>query len=502
MKEQSTSPHRIIHFHRTTQHRFAALVFILLLILITPPPAPGAGVTSVQGIPEIQVVGHEIKKDQNASGPSAARQPSGYHRQTLYSDISLIANQVLQAQVPGGGICNNVAQRRGPRAFMDTYCFGGLALEKAFQMTGNLKYLVAAKNFVQFWMKHQNMQPDRWGVPGTFYGQTYLGQRHVCAFIYHDKGPNAGGPGYDASDADPPFVLQTAYRYYILTGDKVFLTRYEKNFELIGAAMSATLQSSGLTWAHPNYHAAYLMDVAEVWIGYADLSHIFTWLGHPQKAAKYARLAARVRKGILTLWNKKAHCYFWAKFPDGFHQPCNWSHLYPDALEQLWPALWSAVRPTSTESKLTWSEFQTHYPNWTDQLSWPCIGYVAILMGDPADARVQAVKILAGKGTDPRWYVNNMYFTLLDCCEPFNVEGGAHIIYDTVRMFYRRLTMNVRSSGVVLPRIRLLPPRGTHVVATINGQACEVAMQKPWSFIFPPMNGQRTDQVSIRFVKP
>ena len=105
---------------------------------------------------------------------------------------------------------------------MTSYNFGAIGLVKAFQMTGERQYLGRCRKFIEFWMDRQNLRPDRFGVPGTFYDQVKNANGKIVPFNY-TSGPNKGGPGYDASDADGLFVAIAALKYYAITGDKEFL---------------------------------------------------------------------------------------------------------------------------------------------------------------------------------------------------------------------------------------------------------------------------------------
>lgn len=356
--------------------------------------------------------------------PASNSAPSGQHRDyRLYNAIPQIANHILQAQIPNGGICESIVARKTHGVLM-TYCFGGLALLKAYQMTGKQRYLMDAKKFVEFWFRHQNLKPDRQGLTGTFYTMRYLGHGHLTPLIYRN-GPNKGGPGYDASDADPLFVARTAYRYYTLTGDLAFLRKYKKNFMLIGKAITATLQPDGLTWAEPKWKVKYLMDASEVWTGYRDLGDTFEALKKPRQASVYMKLAARVKAGIEAMWNVRDSWYYWAKFPHGVKQSCHWHLIYPDALEQIWPTLWGVIPPTATPARKVWAQFTLHHPHWSHWSHWPCVGRTAAMMGDIRAADRQTREILRTRLHVEAWSVNSMYFTLLNCCRLFDIQGGA-----------------------------------------------------------------------------
>ena len=57
------------------------------------------------------------------------------------------------------------------------------------------------------------------------------------------------------------------------------------------------------------------------------------------------RSSSASRSGFATLWNSRTQSYDWAVHEDGFHQPTNWSLLYPDALQQAWVVAFGLVTP-------------------------------------------------------------------------------------------------------------------------------------------------------------
>ncbi len=431
--------------------------------------------------------------------PSRATSGGGYWcLRHFYPAIAQIADRILLAQIPSGGICENIAARKTRGGVLMTYCFGGLALAKAYQMTGNRQYLRGARGFVEFWFRHQNLTPDRQGLSGTFYTLRYLGHGRISDLIY-SQGAGKGGPGYDASDADPLFVVRTAYRYYKLTGDLAFLQKYKKNFSLVGREITATLQPDGLTWAEPKWKVEYVMDACEVWTGYRDLSRIFGSLGNSRKALRYSRLAARVRTGILAMWNAQAGWYYWAKFPGGGRQPCNWNVIYPDTLEQIWPTLWGVVPPRATPTRKVWSQFKLHHPHWTHRLNWPCFGRVAIEMGDVGPAMIQTGTILRAKVHDDDWSVDSMYFTMLNCCLPFDVKGGAYVEPGSVRTSHHRLVASIHSSNTTPATLRLWLPGKGGIHATINGRVCESIRKHSWVMVPLTFTSGHLDCVSVEF---
>jgi hypothetical protein len=342
----------------------------------------------------------------------------------LRDDVPHIADAILSCQFPNGAITGSRAKRKQRHAFVTTYTFSGMALVKAYEVTGEKKYRDAAVRFIDFWMSKQNHTPDRWGLVGTIYDQVENEGKPPRVFVY-TEGASKGGPGYDASDSDAVMVAMTAWRCFKVGGDIALLQRHAEGFDLIGQSMRATQQSDGLTWSHPNYKMKYLMDVAEVYAGYSALADIFDALHDAEKSAMYRKYANEARRGIASLWNEEKGYYGWAKDEAGKLQDVDWKTMYPDSAEQIWPVLWGAESPDSPRSKRMWKEFTVHHPHWMDEdLDWPSIGTVAARMGDTADCEKQTRKILEQRLNSDTWEVDQMYFTLLNCIAAENLSSG------------------------------------------------------------------------------
>ncbi|HSV12962.1 MAG TPA: hypothetical protein VLI90_01785, partial [Tepidisphaeraceae bacterium] len=278
----------------------------------------------------------------------------------------------------------------------------------------------AARRFITFWLAHQNHQPDRFGVAGTTYDLDYLRDGEKLEPHLYDKSspPNTGGPGYDAADADPPIIAITAARYFRATHDLDLLKSHADNWQLTEHAMTAMLDRDGLTWAHPKYRIKYLMDAVEAQVGFAALADIWQALGDDAKSVHTRALSNQMRRGIASLFSEKTACYDWNRDEAGAQQSCDWHNVYPDTMEQLWPAVWGVEDARVPHSQAAWSAFVQHWPQWSSQnqmLNWPHTAVVASHLddADQKQAREQIDRILSQRMNDDAWEVNQMYFTML-----------------------------------------------------------------------------------------
>jgi hypothetical protein len=372
------------------------------------------------------------------SKPSDFKQISQNAFPVFYERIDDVGDYVLSCQIPQGGLCRNIGEKNnqnGKEAFMTTYCFGGTALIKAFQMTGKKEYLDGAKKFIDFWMAYQNKEPDRFGVIGTFYDKYIDNQTGEIKEHYYDKAEsvsNQGGPGYDASDADGPTIAWTAWEYYKLTGDRQYLEQYREHFKLILKSMQATVDPADwLTYCHPRWSFKYLMDVCEVWAFLDSLENIFHQLSEQQLAEDCRLWKANIRQTInKNWWNSEKGWYYWYLDNGGnYNSGMNWHKWYPDAAEQIWPMLWGVTSTGQAETQAVWKEFNQNIQDWCSKdLDWPMVSTTAIMMGDYDKAFNHTSNILTKRLTAPDFQTNHCYFVILNCCMDFELTGSLHLV--------------------------------------------------------------------------
>ncbi len=380
----------------------------------------------------------------------------------FYTQIDDIGGYILKCQIPQGGICRNLIERNHGESrsgFMTTYCFAGAALVKAFQMTGREEYLAGAEKFVDFWMSYQNKEPDRFGVAGTFYDK-YIDQSGNVKDYHYTKEvslSNAGGPGYDASDADGPVIAWAAWEYYQMTGRTSFLEKYRDNFKLILKSIEATKDpEDSLTWCHPNWQFKYLMDVCEVWAFLGSLENIFGVLSEKQLSEYCGKWRSEMAKSIDSWWNAQGQWYHWYRDNRGnFNEKLDWSKWYPDAAEQIWPLLWDVTSPSEPKSIAVWKSFNTNISDWfKSDVDWPAAGYVAVKMGDYDKAFSHTKRLLENKLADPQWQTNEAATAILSACMNLNIIGGLHIVEDTFK--YDGININFEFSAMRNPRGKIL----------------------------------------------
>jgi hypothetical protein len=387
--------------------------------------------------------------------PSGLKQIEPNAFPAFYNQIENVGNYILSCQVPQGGICRNIEEknnRDGKQAFMTTYCFGGTALIKAFQMTGKKEYLDGAKKFIDFWMAYQNKEPDRFGVAGTFYDKYVDNKTGEIKNHYYAKAEsvsNQGGPGYDASDADGPAVAWTLWEYYKLTGNSQYLEQYRENLKLILKSMQATVDpADSLTYCHPRWSFKYLMDVCEVWAFLDSLENIFHQLSEQQLAEDCRLWKNNIRQTInRNWWNSKGSWYYWYLDNGGnYNKDMNWNKWYPDAAEQIWPLLWGLTTTEQAETQTVWKEFNENIPDWhRKDLDWPMVSTIAIMMGNYDKAYIHTGNILTKQLAASNFQTNHGYFVIRNCCIDFDLTGSLHLVDGSYYADSNQLKFNLSS---------------------------------------------------------
>jgi hypothetical protein len=153
------------------------------------------------------------------------------------------------------------------------------------------------------------------------------------------------------------------------------------------AAIEAVQDADGLTFAKPSWHVKYLMDQSETYAGLHAATAVWADLGDRSEAARASRDAERIRAGVASLWDPADGAYDWALHGETGHQRTDWSELYPDALEQLWPVAYG-LAPVGTAAQLI-ARFGFAHPNWAMPTALDDIG------GSPQVIGYQAVAAIA-----------------------------------------------------------------------------------------------------------
>jgi hypothetical protein len=256
------------------------------------------------------------------------------------SQVRSDADWILAAQLPDGAIANYV-DRKAIWPYLANFAAVGLA--RAAEITHDSRYTDAAWRWL------------RW----------YQGRQDASGFVTDYQvtaGSEVSTGAMDSTDAYAGTFLFAVRATWEATRDSSRLRALMPGIAGAVAAIEATQDSDGLTWAKPTWHVKYLMDEAETYAGLQAATGIARTLEHPRLAASAASAAARLRTGTERLWNQRLGAYDWALHGDGARHQTRWSVLYPDAMEQAWPVAFGLV--TGARARYLMGRFAAAQPDW------------------------------------------------------------------------------------------------------------------------------------------
>jgi hypothetical protein len=250
------------------------------------------------------------------------------------------ADWILAAQLPDGAIANYV-DRRAIWPYLANYAAIGLA--RAAQVTGDARYGDAAWRWLRWYQAHQD-------------GSGFVTDYDVTA----DSESSTGQ--MDSTDAYAGTFLIATRAFWDATRDRRRLRGLKRGVAAAVAAIEATQDADGLTWAKPVWHVKYLMDQAEAYGGLRAAVSLAVPVGDATLVRGAGADAARMRLGVQGMWNEQSGAYDWASHQDGNRQPTNWDVLYPDGVEQVWAVAFRLV--TGSRSQQLMRHFAEAQPNW------------------------------------------------------------------------------------------------------------------------------------------
>jgi len=220
------------------------------------------------------------------------------------------ADYVLACQLPDGLIAMTPDQKVWAVPYFAS--LASIGLLRAYQGTGDARYLRAVLRYADWHARHLN--PD-----GTIYD--LRGTR--------DKPEPT--QDYDSSDAYPALFLSLCWETYRVTGDRAWLKALSPALARCVEGMRLTWQLDGLTFGKPDYRVKYLMDNLEVRVGLRAAVGIARTLRDSAHAKAWKGLLEENRRGLCRLWLAQEGRFAMAMFEDGkLHQ--EFAKWYPDGM--------------------------------------------------------------------------------------------------------------------------------------------------------------------------
>lgn len=231
-------------------------------------------------------------------------------------------------------------------AHLAAYC----ALEAAPERAGELSL-----RWLNWWMTHRN--------PTTQTALIHFANADGSALATElpAASPAVTPNDEDATDSNAALFLLVLGRHLSLFGPDGLVDGWKVHTQEVYDFMltPGVRADDGLTWAKPTYPIKYLMDNVEVWAGVDAAVSIFHMMGDAARrdSAKAWRdlLATAIEQRF---WD--ANTGLWNHSIDGAGtvSQSNLDNPYPDALAQVWPAIFGL------SNKGGYAKLASHYPNW------------------------------------------------------------------------------------------------------------------------------------------
>lgn len=269
---------------------------------------------------------------------AAASTPSRGYTSTMTTQD---AQWILRSQRADGSITTHVDQRR-----VEPYLsnFAAIGLARAAADTRSPVYLDAAWRYLDWYAGHQDSRG------------------FITDYTVTRSGTLRSTGDMDSTDAYAGTYLLAVRAVHAQAGDSERLATLHRSITKAVAAIRATQDRDGLTWAKPSWRVKYLMDQAETLAGLRAATALAQELGDQRLAATSSTAARRLQHGIDSLWNPSIGAYDWAKHSDGTRVATHWNRLYPDATQQAWAVAFGAA-PTKRSAQLM-ATFTKKQPTW------------------------------------------------------------------------------------------------------------------------------------------
>jgi hypothetical protein len=335
----------------------------------------------------------------------------------IYRNVmSYQTNYLRLLQLRSGAIKDNEAKESKICPYFAN--FACLALLK----DQNVQNLTMVRNYMYWYINKLNdsVNPINGGdeIPGSIYD-------------YYGDTETTNGT-YDSVDSYAATFLMLAREYANCSQEnKKWLQQYVDKLTLISSAMVkcidteyntipgylSTNDNDGLSIASHVYDAKYLMDNCEVNQGL--------------KAAKWLKENQLISDDFSLLLNKqtlaieselwRGTSYNW--FDNGSTTAISkWEVFYPDAVSQLYPALFGIIAPFGDRANKLYALFNHNYPNWSKgevysgDYPWTLLAYTAASINDNTrvDEYIQHIYSYNMKGLQKDyWYSLEAAFIIL-----------------------------------------------------------------------------------------
>ena len=254
-------------------------------------------------------------------------------------------------------------------------------------------------SYMDWYLSHLNSaEEDLFGIDGTIYDYSVVTEKNTVIIEISKH-------SYDSVDSYAATFISLIYEYYQKTGDKDYLLRNEMNILRVIRALVSTIEDDGLSIVKADYPVKYLMDNSEVNMGLTNaiqlLNQVYLDNGNIQDLnnetiqvlkEKLETLITKNTESIeQQLWNSNE-----SRYEVGLNNANEviafkgWNNFYPDAVAQLFPAIFEVESSNKKRNLFLYEKFCAHY-EWQNfghfdsgeaNFYWPIIAYAAAIMED------------------------------------------------------------------------------------------------------------------------
>ncbi|MBO3763122.1 MAG: hypothetical protein QXS21_01545 [Thermoproteota archaeon] len=352
------------------------------------------------------------------------------------------ANYILASQTKTGSIKLTPTSQDIIPYFSNIAAVG---LLKAYKLTGNSTYLIAAKNWLDWYSIHQNKGIDIKGISGTIYDFKLL-----------SNGSEAPTFDYDSSDSYAATYLWAIYEYFLVTNDTSYLKQRKENIQLALNAIFSTMDKDNLTYAKPDYKVKYLMDNCEVYRGVYSAGKILLALGSSSYGIELIKKSESIRNSILSTFLAKEGYFIWAPSVN-----VNLNNFYPDLMANFWPIVMGVVDGNSSTAQRIFDLLSAN-KYWDVSVSKSSAAmssaYFSYLVGRSNITQVLFAKASAlYPGNEWPWNVAEAAWTILAFYR-FNVSGYLVVNNSRIDENQNKLSLNLTFGGCGNGTLKIFVP--------------------------------------------
>ncbi len=251
--------------------------------------------------------------------------------------------------------------------------FAHIAVIQAL-LSDDEKGVEIAEKWITWYLNH--VDPVKYTVYDRWYSLSGATETSCASVI-----GSGSCPLEDATDSNIALFFVVLDQYVKSGGDPAIISGNQTTINNLKNTLVALIDTDGLTWAKDTYPVKYLMDNVEVWAGLKAASNIYgnVFNNASTSSTLNAQASANYTAVQTILYNPTDKKFAIHKNEIGNVTQANLSTWYPDAVAQIWPALFYSLYGNvsyGSPARLAWATFDTTINDWEQTLRgspWPWV---------------------------------------------------------------------------------------------------------------------------------